>query len=106
VVPELIVIDNGDENQKAHAFLGFLFVFLLLCKLCFHVIKNGKSRKKCVVPLEPPPTQMDARSISTISAEANGRARNFSDAEMRRHVEDALNTIFKIGEDIRLAIFS
>jgi hypothetical protein len=38
----------------------------------FHVFKNGNSRKKCVVPLEPPPTQMDARSISTIPTDANG----------------------------------
>jgi hypothetical protein len=31
---------------------------------------NGK-KKLCVVPLEPPPPQMDARRISTIST--NGR---------------------------------
>jgi hypothetical protein len=42
------------------------------------------------VPLEPPLTQTDARSISTISADTNERARTFSSAEIRRPVEDAL----------------
>jgi hypothetical protein len=41
------------------------------------------------VPLEPPLTQTVARSISTFLADANGRARTFSDAEMRRLVGDA-----------------
>jgi hypothetical protein len=36
------------------------------------------------------PTQTDARSVSTISTDANGHAWTFSDAEMRRPVEDAL----------------
>jgi hypothetical protein len=35
-------------------------------------------------------TQTDARSISTIGAEANGRTRVFSAFEMRRPARDAL----------------
>jgi hypothetical protein len=39
-------------------------------QIMFHILKND-SAKKYVVPLEPPPSQTDARSISTISPDAN-----------------------------------
>jgi hypothetical protein len=38
-----------------------------------------------------PPTQTDARSISTISTDANGHARTFLDAKMRRGAGDTLS---------------
>jgi hypothetical protein len=51
----------------------YIFIFLsLLCNM-FLCLKNAKS-KKCVVPLEPPLMQTDARSILTIWTDANGRA--------------------------------
>jgi hypothetical protein len=41
--------------------------------------------------------QTDARSISTIRADANGHARTFSASEMRRRVGDAIIICWRKG---------
>jgi hypothetical protein len=51
------------------------------------------------VPLELPPTQTEALSISTIWADANERVWIFSDAEMHRPVEDALKSEYSDDEE-------
>jgi hypothetical protein len=44
-------------------------------------------KKLCVAPLEPPLTQTDAQTISTISPDANGHDASVSTSEMRRALE-------------------
>jgi hypothetical protein len=74
--------------------------------LCFFINVNygcmNDKKKLCVTPLEPPPTQTNARMISTIWADANGHDVSVSTSEIRRSTGDALILgVAKEREDLK-----